>query len=232
MGLEADFFATGHYARAAHSPEYGLRLLRRGADRRRDQSYFLCRLSREQVESALFPLGGMAKEEVRELAKKAGLPVHDAPDSQDFYAGRYQELLGAPALEGAVVDESGRELGRHQGYWNFTPGQRRGLGVAASEAVYVLRVNPTRNQVVVGPKAALLRSSCLLADSSFFVPLAKIQSALSARMRSSQEPVPVSAREEKGLVRLLFASPQPGPARGQTAVLYAEDTLVGCGVIQ
>jgi tRNA-specific 2-thiouridylase len=232
LGLEAEFFATGHYARVARSPEYGVRLLLRAADRRRDQSYFLCRLTPEQVESALFPLGELAKEEVRELAKKAGLPVHGEPDSQDFYSGQYQDLLGAPPLAGAIVDEAGKELGRHGGYWNFTPGQRRGLGIAASEPLYVLRVDPVRNRVVVGPKTALLRDSCLLADPRFFVPLRRITSALSARLRSSQEPIAVTTREEGGMLRLFFASPQPVPAPGQSAVLYENDTLVGSGIIR
>ncbi|MDR1125609.1 MAG: tRNA 2-thiouridine(34) synthase MnmA [Deltaproteobacteria bacterium] len=232
LGLEAEFFATGHYARTVFSEKYGLTLLARGADRRRDQSYFLCRLKREQLASAIFPLGDLEKEAVRALAKKAGLPVHDLPDSQDFYAGRYQELLRMAPLEGAIVDSAGTELGRHQGYWNFTPGQRRGLGLTTAEPVYVLRVDPRRNQVVVGSRQAALSASCLIAEPHFFVSPARADAALRVKIRSAQEPVPVTVTEENGRFRLFFDSPQPAPAPGQAAVLYAEDVVLGSGIIQ
>jgi tRNA-specific 2-thiouridylase len=232
LGLEADFFATGHYARAAFSPEYGQRVLLRAADRRRDQSYFLHRLTPEQLEQALFPLGERSKEDVRALARDAGLPVHDSPDSQDFYAGPYRELLGVPPLEGAIVDSAGRKLGRHQGYWNFTPGQRRGLGVSLGEAAYVLRVDPVRNLVVVGTREESRSSSCLLEDPFFPVPLGRVRRPLAVRLRSSQDPVPVTVREESGAVELLFEQAQHGVAPGQSAVLYDGEIVVGGGIVR
>lgn len=232
MGLDADLFATGHYVRAAFSEAYGRHVLMRGADRRKDQSYFLYRLTVGQIARTLFPLGGMGKGEVRGLARQAGLPVHDAPDSQDFYAGDYRDLLGAPPSEGTIVDSDGNVLGKHQGYWNFTPGQRRGLGLSRAEPAYVLRVEAGCNRVVVGGRREAARASCLLADTHIHVPLRDVRGPLTARLRSPQEPVPVAAEEEGQTLRLVFENPQWGVAPGQSAVLYDGDTVVGGGIIQ
>jgi tRNA-specific 2-thiouridylase len=231
MGLKADFFATGHYARKFFSRQYGRWLLLRGADPRRDQSYFLYRLTAAHIANAVFPLGEMSKEDVRALAGRAGLPVRDSPDSQDFYSGKYQDLLGVAPLEGAIVDTAGKEVGRHRGYWNFTPGQRRGLGVSLGEPVYVLSVDPVRNQVVVGARSEASRASCLLTDTHFHIPPREVQGPLTARLRSSQEPVPVTVREEGKTLRLFFDEAQRGVAPGQSAVLYDGDIVVGGGVI-
>jgi tRNA-specific 2-thiouridylase len=232
QGIRADFFATGHYARTAESREYGQRVLLRGVDRRRDQSYFLYRLTAAQLESALFPLGDMGKDAVRGLAARAGLPVHDLPDSQDFYSGAYQELLGKAPLDGAVVDRAGNELGRHQGYWNFTPGQRKGLGISRAEPVYVLAVDPASNRVVVGNRSESSSSSCRLEHAHWHLPLGRVRNALTVRLRSSQEPAPATAREEDGTIRLFFDQPQHGVAPGQSAVLYDGDIVVGGGIIR
>jgi tRNA-specific 2-thiouridylase len=230
-GLEADFFATGHYARTAFSREYGQRVLLRGADHRRDQSYFLYRLAPAQLESALFPLGDMDKKAVRELAKGAGLPVHDSPDSQDFYSGEYGDLLGVSPLEGAIVDKDGKELGRHQGYWNFTPGQRRGLKISRGEPLYVLKVDPLRNRVVVGVEREASSFSCRVEQAHFHIPLERVRGSLTVRLRSSQEPAPATARMEGEAIRLVFAQAQRGVAPGQSAVLYDGEIVVGGGVI-
>ena len=230
-GLKADFFATGHYARAAYSSTYGQHVLLRGKDYRRDQSYFLHRLTVDQIKTALFPLGEMRKEDVRFLAKRAGLPVHDSPDSQDFYAGGYQKLLGVSPLPGAIVDTSEKEVGRHQGYWNFTPGQRRGLGVSLGEPAYVVRVDPVRNRVVVGKKRETSCLGCRVTDTHFVIPPGRITGPLKARLRSSQEPVPVTVRKENDIFLLTFDQAQHGIAPGQSAVLYDGDILVGGGTI-
>lgn len=231
-GLSFDFFATGHYARVDFAPEYGRFLLRRGLDERKDQSYFLYRLSQEQLGRTLLPLGGLRKEETRALAAKHGLPMHDKPDSQDFYAGEHSELLGQAERPGRIVDSAGKELGRHQGYWRFTPGQRRGLKVAAADPLYVLRVDPQRNEVVAGGYAQSLSRACTLKDALLHLPLESAGAALTARLRSSQRPFPVQAAPEAaGGLRVDFSLPQPGVAPGQSLVFYRDDLLLGGGII-
>ncbi|MBQ9336618.1 MAG: tRNA 2-thiouridine(34) synthase MnmA, partial [Lentisphaeria bacterium] len=130
-GVEFAKFATGHYARIRE--ENGVFHLLRGTDEKKDQSYFLYRLKQPQLANLLFPLGELHKSEVRELAAKSGLEVKGQPDSQDFYSGDHTELLNTPPRPGNIVDTSGKILGTHQGFWNYTIGQRKGLGIAAKE---------------------------------------------------------------------------------------------------
>ena len=234
QGLRHDFFSTGHYARALFVPSLGRHCLYRGLDARKDQSYFLYRLTREQLGRALFPLGGMTKERVRALAARHCLPMRDTPDSQDFYSGNYTELLGMEDRPGNIVDAAGRVVGRHSGFWRFTPGQRRGLGIAADSALYVLGVDAARNEVTVGPYGQSLRPGCLIGDLCLHVPLAEAGENLRARMRSSQTPFPVAVREGPDRDRLAvdFAEPQQGVAPGQSLVLYREDLVIGGGIIR
>ncbi|MDR2160806.1 MAG: tRNA 2-thiouridine(34) synthase MnmA [Desulfovibrio sp.] len=233
-GLEHEYFATGHYARTRLSRRFGRHVLCRGRDERKDQSYFLYRLSREQLARALFPLGDLTKEDVRGLAASKGLPMRDTPDSQDFYAGEYAELLAVPDRPGDIVDETGAVLGRHAGFWHFTPGQRRGLGISSAFPLYVLRVDAARNQVVAGPYARTLRPGCLVGDLCLHVPPEEVEGELRARVRSSQTPVPVTVRHgpDPDLLMVDFAAPQPGIAPGQSLVLYQGDLVVGGGLIR
>jgi tRNA-specific 2-thiouridylase len=233
-GLDHAYFATGHYARVVPVPRFGRHLLSRGRDIRKDQSYFLYRLTREQLDRALFPLGDMTKEEVRALAARHRLPMRDTPDSQDFYSGDYTELLAVQDRPGNIVDTAGRIVGRHSGFWRFTPGQRKGLGIAADAALYVVRVDALRNEVVVGPYGQSLRSGCLIGDLCLHIPPAEAGEALRARMRSSQPPIPVAARPGPApdLLAVDFAEPQQGVAPGQSLVLYLDDLVVGGGIIR
>src|SRR4051812_21155760 len=154
--------ATGHYARIARHRDR--LLLARAADAEKDQSYMLARLDPRRLERIWFPLADACKEDVRAEAERAGLAVARRAESQEacFLAGddyrRFLERRGLPARDGAVVDEHGRELGRHAGHWRFTPGQRRGLGVAAGERLFALRTDPRTNTVVVGPRESLART--------------------------------------------------------------------------
>jgi tRNA-specific 2-thiouridylase len=233
-GLHWEYFATGHYAHVEYARRFGRHVLRRGVEPGRDQSYFLYRLSQEQLARALFPLGAMRKEEVRALAARRGIPVHDKPDSQDFYSGHYTELIGANDRPGNIVDETGKVLGRHPGFWRFTPGQRRGLGVAAAFPLYVLRVDAARNEVVVGPYARSLADGCLVGEQHFAVPLEALAATdrLRARIRSSQPPLEVAVRPEGDVLRVDFAEPGHGVAPGQSLVLYLDDMVIGGGIIQ
>lgn len=231
-GLEFDFFATGHYARVEHGKNNTPHKLLRGIDARKDQSYFLYRLSQEQLATTLFPLGAMHKTQVRQLAALHSLPMHNKPDSQDFFTGDYTELLHTPAREGVIVDGTGKNLGRHSGYWQFTPGQRKGLGLAAEKPLYVLRVDAKRNELVVGSYEESLTQSCLLEDMHLHAPLVEGE-RLEAQIRSSQKPFLVDILPEipEGLLAVHFAEAQQGVAPGQSLVLYRGDVVTGGGFI-
>jgi tRNA-specific 2-thiouridylase len=233
-GLRHDYFATGHYARVEFSSAFDRYILLRGLDERKDQSYFLYRLSQKQLSRTILPLGGLTKTAVRDLAARRGLPVHDKADSQDFYSGNYVELLDREPMPGNIVDTQGRVLGRHAGFWNLTPGQRKGLGIAAAVPLYVLRVDADRNEVVVGSREQNLRRSCRIGELRLIAPLSETGFALAARIRSSQQPTPVMVRPEEGGTHLAvdFAEPQSGVAPGQSLVLSLGDMIVGGGIIQ
>jgi tRNA-specific 2-thiouridylase len=227
----ADTLATGHYARIVE--HRGRRLLARGRDPKKDQSYMLARLDPGRLGQISFPLGHQTKEETRAEAERAGLAVAGRAESQEacFLAGddyrAFLERRGLVPAPGSIVNEEGRELGRHSGYWGFTPGQRRGLGVSAPQPLYALRADAHTNTVVVGSREALARTSVESAGR-LYVPVRHADVKL--RYRSA----PVAARVEETTrgFRLQLERPAYGVAAGQAAVLYEEDVVVGAGVIQ
>lgn len=233
-GIDFDKFATGHYARLKAGGD-GRMQLWRAKELARDQSYFLCRLSQEQLSRHLFPLGGYCKSEVRQLAREFLLPVSEKHDSQDFYTGELEELLAQPESVGDIVDdETGQVLGHHTGCWKYTIGQRRGLGVAAKQPLYVVAIDACRNQIRLG-KAAAVRHHRLLADNFNWVSIAAPQSSFDAQVkaRSVQQPVPCRCiPAADGAWRIEFPDGISGIAPGQAAVLYDGDMLLGGGTIQ
>jgi tRNA-specific 2-thiouridylase len=222
--------ATGHYARIVE--HRGRLLLARAADERKDQSYMLARLDPRRLERIWFPLGEQTKEETRAEAERAGMQVARRPESQEacfLGGGDYREFLerhGLPAREGTVVDEKGATVGAHQGFWRFTPGQRRGLGVATGRPTYAVRSDARTNTVVVGPREALARRS-VTASGHLFMSVARGDAKL--RYGSPAMPADVEATTEG--FRLHFDEPAYGVATGQTAVLYEQDVVVGAGTI-
>lgn len=231
-GLEFDKFATGHYARVEESKN-GRFLLKRGLAPHKDQSYFLYRLKQEQLKNILLPLGTYAKEEIRKIAKENGLDVAEKPDSQDFYDGDYNELLGIKEKEGNIVDTEGKILGTHKGIWNFTIGQRKGIGVSASEPLYVLSLRKETNEVVVGPADKTFRKS-LTAVNFNWIAIDKLEGEIKAqaKIRSTQEPVNVIAKSiDNEKIEVVFDDLQKSIAIGQSVVLYDGDTVLGGGVI-
>lgn len=230
-GIDFDLFATGHYARIEERE--GRPALMRGLDPGKDQSYFLYRLSGEVLGRTLFPLGGMRKADVRREAEARGVSVFDKPDSQDFYDGDYAELLGVADAEGDIVDAGGKVLGRHKGYWRFTPGQRRGLGVAHREPLYVMRVEPTENRVVVGTKEEGLRRGCVADQLMFSWREPVVGERVTGKLRSAQPLREMVVRElADGCMRVEFAEAQQGVAPGQSLVLYEGDVVLGGGIIR
>jgi tRNA-uridine 2-sulfurtransferase len=223
--------ATGHYARIVE--HRGRRLLARAADSAKDQSYMLATLPPARLDRIEFPLGEWTKDETRAEAARAGLAVATRAESQEacFLAGDdYRAFLGRQGLaaaDGAVVDEDGRELGRHSGHWRFTPGQRRGLGVSAPEPVYALRTEPSTNIVVVGPRESLARRHVSVAGR-IYVPIARGEAKLRYRSPAvSADVVPT----ELGFDLRLYA-PAFGVAPGQAAVVYDEDVVVAAGLVR
>lgn len=233
-GLEFSRFATGHYARIEPNPDTDRHVLLRGLDTGKDQSYFLYRLTEEQLSRTLFPLGEFLKSQVRAMAAERGLPVFDKPDSQDFYAGDYADLLEAAEREGEIVDTRGKVLGTHRGYWNFTPGQRKGLGIAFTEPLYVIRVIPESNEVVVGTKTEQLRDGCIIDDLHFNPSPPPPGSVFQGRLRSAQplRKMTVGEAVGDGGLAVHFNEPVHGVAPGQSLVLYDGDMVLGGGVIR
>lgn len=231
--LGADALATGHYIRRREGSS-GPELLR-AHDADRDQSYFLFSTTREQLEMLWFPLGDLPKSEVRALARELGLPVADKADSQDICfvpTGRYSDLIERLKPEaltpGNIVHVDGHVVGQHQGIVHYTVGQRRGLGIAAGEPLYVVRLSAERNEVVVGPRSSLETRRILLRDVNWIGDgdLAEIGSdglAIHARVRSTQAPQPaVLSRGADGGISVLLTDPAGGIANGQACVFYSD----------
>lgn len=229
-GVEFDKFATGHYARVVE--EEGRFLLKRGIIPQKDQSYFLYRLTQEQLKDIIMPLGEYSKEEIRKIAKDNNLDVAEKPDSQDFYEGDYNELLGIEEKEGNIVNTEGKILGKHKGIWNYTIGQRKGLGVSASEPLYVLSLNKDTNEVVVGFADKTFKKS-LIATNVNWIGIANLteERRATAKIRSTQQPVDVIIRPVGENVEVEFDDLQKSIAIGQSAVFYDGDVLLGGGVI-
>jgi tRNA-specific 2-thiouridylase len=225
-----DRLATGHYARVVE--HRGRTLLGRAADDRKDQSYMLARLDPKHLDRVWFPLGEQDKETTRDEAERAGLSVARRAESQEacFLAGDdYRAFLGRHGLEprpGTIVDESGREIGTHDGFWRFTPGQRKGIGVAAESPLYVLEADAAANVVRVGPRLALAQRH-VAASGRLYVEVERADAKL--RYRSPAAPAAVSATPHGFALEL--DEPVYGVAPGQAAVLYEGDAVVGCGLV-
>jgi tRNA-uridine 2-sulfurtransferase len=226
----ASRLATGHYARTrVHK---GRLLLARAADAAKDQTYMLGRLDPRLLDRIWFPLGGGTKEETRAEAAAAGLAAAGRRESQEacFLAGddyrSFLERRGLAGTDGPVVDAEGRELGRHDGYWRFTPGQRRGLGVSAAEPLYALRTIAGSNTVVVGPHEALAVRA-VTAHGRLHVQPGSVQ----AKLRYGSPGLPARVTVTPGGFRVDLEEPAYGVARGQGAVLYEDDVVVGAGLI-
>ena len=237
--LGASALATGHYVQCVTGPDGPE--LRRAADPARDQSYFLFATTRAELEFLRFPLGGLAKNETRALARHFGLAVADKPDSQDIcfvpqgsYALLVERLRPETGEAGDIVDPAGRVLGRHRGIARFTVGQRKGLGVAATEPLYVLRLDPEERRVVVGPRAALAETRLSLGEVNWLGPPAEPGMAVMVKLRSTQLPVgarfyPSGSKEDAVLV---LDAPAGAVSPGQAAVLSAGERLLGGGWIR
>ena len=225
--LGCERFATGHYARLVSrlsSP-----VLLRGVDHAKDQSYFLYRVKPEILARTIFPLGGLTKAEVRERARAFGFEAADRSDSQDFCGGDPMDIVAAEPREGNIVRTGGKVLGTHRGFWNYTVGKRKGLGIGGGTPYYVVRLDAARNEVVVGFRDEAVRREFKVADRVGFSRSGEdAASPLMVKVRSAGEPKgPVTVEGDvvrcpEGIV---------GIAPGQSAVFYDGDEVVGGGII-
>jgi tRNA-uridine 2-sulfurtransferase len=232
-GIVFDKFATGHYAMMEQNAGSGRYILKKGADKRKDQSYFLYRLSQKQLAKVMFPLGGFTKKEVREMARARGIAVSEKEESQDFYSGNYRELLDMQDAEGDIVLTDGRIVGKHSGLWNYTPGQRRGLGIAFPEPLYVLRLEADSNKVIVGTKKEINTSSFIVNDLNWVSvekPATSFISTVKIRSSSMEMPAHVNDLGDSEVVVLLESSNE-SVSPGQSAVFYDGEIVIGGGVI-
>jgi len=245
QALGAERIATGHYARVRRDPATGRYQLLAATDRARDQSYFLFGLGQEELSHTIFPLGELHKDEVRALARERKLPVADKPDSQEICfvsSGSYRDFINAYLAEqgekparssGEVVSTGGKVLAEHSGLHNYTVGQRKGLGYAGGEPLYVIELDRTRNRVVVGRNEELLRKRCRVRQVNWIRPVAEGET-VEAQVRIRNKHVPAAASVEarpdaEAIVE--FAEPQRAITPGQAAVFYDGDEIVGGGWI-
>ncbi len=239
-GLGADFLATGHHARVERDEDTGRYLLKKGADRRRDQSYFLCRLDQRQLSRALFPVGHLTKNKVRQIAGELGLPAAERPESReicfipdDDYAGFLDKNSPVASQPGPILDRQGKLLGEHRGLVHYTVGQRRGLGIASPTPLYVIAIDAEKNAVIAGSKEDTYGTE-LVADDMNWIANAGPESAIrvkaSIRYRHAEADATVRPLENGG-VYVKFAEAQSAIAPGQTIVFYEGDRVIGGGTI-
>ena len=244
--IGADAVATGHYARVEFDQERGRWLLKRPTDRSKDQTYFLFGLTQEQLSRTLFPLGGLTKPEVRELARKHGLALAEKPDSQEICfvpGGDYKRFLDAylaeqgdalPDTSGELVTTDGRVLGTHAGIHNFTVGQRKGLGVATGSPLYVIQIKGDSRQVIVGEQENLYAKT-LIARRINLIAFDELREPMRVWVKIRHRHEPAAAVLEKSAadeILVTFDEPQRAVTPGQAAVFYDKDVVIGGGWIR
>jgi tRNA-specific 2-thiouridylase len=245
-GVGAERIATGHYARNGYNDETGRWELRRGVDEGKDQTYFLFGLTQDQLSRTMFPLGGLNKAEVRELARQLDVPVAAKPDSQEICFvpnGDYAAFIDAyfrergearPDMRGEVVDIDGRVLAGHAGVHRFTVGQRKGLGVARGEPLYVIATEPETRRVIIGRNDGLLRDT-LEARAvnwvSIGAPDEPVRAEVKIRNKHVAAPATIHPHSDPARVRVRFDGPQRAITPGQAAVFYSGDLVLGGGWI-
>ena len=239
--LEVDYVATGHYARIEREPETGRYILRKGLDSRKDQSYFLFSLTQAQLSRALMPLGGYAKDEVREVARKYQLRTAEKPESQelcfiadDNYKRFLKDRIPEKIQEGDIVDQEGRMLGEHQGIPFYTVGQRRGLGISAETPLYVTELKVHDNTIVVGKNEDLLADTMQVEEVNL-ITMDKLTEPIRAevKIRYKDTGAPATIRPLSDTeVEVKFDQPRRAVTPGQAAVFYDGDIVIGGGWIK
>ena len=241
QALGQDFLATGHYAQVERDPDSGRYLLKRAADRSKDQTYFLYMLTQDQLAHTLFPLGGLHKAEVRQIAETRGLVNARKHDSQDIcfvpdgkYADFIERTTGHPSPTGPFLDREGRVLGQHKGLIRYTRGQHKGLGLSTEEPLYVLEKDAAANTIRLGPDSALWTTE-LTAEQVNLISMPELMVPLrvTAKTRYSQREAAATVTSlPDGCIHVVFDEPQRAITAGQAVVLYDGEYVVGGGTIR
>jgi tRNA-specific 2-thiouridylase len=239
-GIGADRVATGHYARVRYDEALGRWLLLRGRDRAKDQSYFLFGLTQEQLSKSVFPLGELSKSEVREIARRAGLPTYAKPESQEIcfvqgrsYADFVEKYTGTVAAKaGNIVNQEGEVVGSHGGIHKYTIGQRKGL-IAAGRPQYVVKIEPLENRIVIGDDPDLRGTKFSVRDVNW-IAIEQLTTPIrcEVQIRNRFEPQPATVSWDENSIVVEFDSPQRAITPGQAAVFYWDDVVVGGGWIR
>ena len=237
--LGADFLATGHHARI-ETDNSGKYLLKKGKDRQKDQSYFLCQLKQEQLGRTLFPIGNLTKDIVRQIAREMGLPVAARPESQeicfipdDNHAAFLQNYAPIPIESGPIIDREGKVLGEHRGIMFYTIGQRKGLGLTAARPLYVTAIEPERNAIVVGSKEQTYADE-LVADNLNWIAGVRPEQPINVKARvryRHPEAEAIITPQDNNTVYVKFAEPQMAITTGQAVAFYDGDNVIGGGTI-
>lgn len=237
INLGAQFMATGHYARIVKSPSGYL--LKKAKDRKKDQSYFLYGLTQTQLKYVIFPLGGLTKPKVRELAGDFGLKVATKQDSQEICFlpdGKYGDFIKAKGKDnikpGNFVDKKGNILGLHQGVGFYTIGQRHGLRIAAEHPLYVTKIDVKHNRVSIGQREEVYKSEFIIKDTHFLGKFPKKKIEIKVRIRYNHKEALAVVYPDKDKQKVVFKQPQFAVTPGQSAVFYDKDTVLGGGIIQ
>lgn len=241
LAMGAEYIATGHYARLGYDEKYGRYVMRKGVDQRKDQTYALYNLTQEQLKHTLMPLGDYSKDVTREMAKKYGLTVAEKPDSQEIcfvldndYKGYISSHADQDIKPGPFVDTRGNVLGQHEGIPYYTVGQRKGLGIAFGEPMYVVDIDYDSNAVILGGPEEVFGTTLIASDNNWILfDDLKEPMEIEAKIRYSAHPAKGTIKKlANGLVELEFAQPQRAITPGQAVVYYQGDCVVGGGTIE
>ena len=238
--LGCNYIATGHYAKTEYSEEYGRWVLKKSKAGKKDQSYVLWNIPKELIEHVLFPLSNFeTKEEIREIAREANLKVANKPDSEDICFvpdGNYKKFLennsNIRPKQGNIVNLNGEILGKHTGLYNYTIGQRKGLGISYKEPLFVLGFNKPKNEVIVGEEDKLYKKEILVKDINLLL-VDKIEAwtNVTVKTRYSSKEARAKIKQEENTVKVVFDEPQRAITPGQSAVFYVGDIVLGGGKI-
>lgn len=240
QALGADYVATGHYASIEKDLNINRYLLKRSKDDRKDQTYFLYNMTQYQLEHTLMPLGKYTKDEVRKIAERLNLPVHNKPDSEEIcfipdndHGGFIKRRVPEKVKPGNFVDEEGNILGKHKGIVYYTIGQRKGLGISLGKRMFVKEIIPERNEVVLGEENAIFKTK-LYADELNIIPFDKLPDSMevTAKIRSSMKEAKALVTPYKDGVIVEFEEPQRAITKGQSVVFYNDDIVIGGGIIK
>jgi tRNA-specific 2-thiouridylase len=231
--IEFDYFATGHYAFVEYDRKINRYLLKKGKDTQKDQSYFLFKLTQNQLAKCLFPLGGYKKNYIMQLASDNGFGLEDTSESQNFFSGDYTTLIDTVESPGYFINQKGDILGKHNGISHYTVGQRRGLGISHSEPLYVLEINKNDNVVVLGTEEELYKDELIAGELNWIaIEQLKEDMEVEAKIRYQHKAAKaVISLTDHNRIYVKFATPQKAITPGQAVVFYKKDLVIGGGTI-